>query len=167
MVLFFSSQEVIYIGKCLDEGTEVRGSVHCISYFAPDHGCYPDPEAAGEHEHERVVVQHKSHERGCMLVPVQLVEATGNVCFEDPHVGPLQAILLPVSVPFTDNLLEGGESDLLVSFDAAKSCVLGIEWDCARWGIRTIEEGAAGYLAGFRAPVVFVGAVDVLEFFRC
>ena len=47
MVLFSSSQEVIYIGKCLDECTEVRGSVHCIPYFTPDHGCDPDPEAAG------------------------------------------------------------------------------------------------------------------------
>ena len=61
-----------------------------------------------------------------MLVPVQLVEATGNVGFEDPHVGPLQIILLPVSVPFSDDLLEGGEFDLLVSFNAAKSCVLGV-----------------------------------------
>ena len=36
---------------------------------------------------------------GCVLVPVQLVEAAGDVGFEDPHVGPLWFILPPVSVP--------------------------------------------------------------------
>ena len=54
------------------------------------------------------------------------VEAAGNVGFENQHVGPLRTILLPVSVPFADNLLEGGKFDLLVSFNAAKSRVLGV-----------------------------------------
>jgi hypothetical protein len=46
VVLFSSAQEVIYIRKCLDECTEVRGSVYCVPHFTPDHGCDPDPEAA-------------------------------------------------------------------------------------------------------------------------
>ena len=40
---------------------EVRSAVHCITQFAPDHGCDPDPEAAGKHEHERVFIQHEAH----------------------------------------------------------------------------------------------------------
>ena len=45
----------------LEKGTEFRGAVHCISHFAPDHRCDPDPEATGEHEHKRVYIQHEAH----------------------------------------------------------------------------------------------------------
>ena len=57
--------------------------VHIISLCDSDYS-----EAACEHEHHQdVIVQHEAHEGSLALVPIELIEAAGDIGFEDPHIG--------------------------------------------------------------------------------
>ena len=98
----------------LDKGTEVRGAVHRISHFATDHRFDPDPEAADEHEHKPI---------------------SGVVCWSQYNwlkLPVMSALKYHMSdhctgiCSFLDDLLEGGEFYLLVSFNATKSCKVGV-----------------------------------------
>ena len=54
--------------------------VHIISLCDSDYS-----EAACDHEHQDVIVQHEAHE-GMALVPIELIEAAGDIGFEDPNI---------------------------------------------------------------------------------